>query len=362
MKPKRTRGICAGIIGLVALGAVDTAPLLAEVASDPAGFCKLTFLGNSDTIVSLPFARPAACSGSVLATSGNVIQALGAPNWLPNQFVYAAGVQSNTYYLRFDSGASEGRYYPITANDTNTLTLNLGSDTLAGIAVNDLFSVVPYWTLGSVFPGGKGVFASTSTIIRKTEVLIPNYSGSGINLSASATYYFFTNVTTGAAAWRLVGSSSLNRNDDVLQPNVYLIVRHKVATNTSYTSLGSAILTKIGIPLRVNSTTKQDNTLALARPVLVSLDNSGLISTGAFTPSTSTISRKDELLAFDNTTTNFNKSAAATYYYFNSAWRKVGVSATINVGSSNVFVPGMGFIIRKSTGTTAPLWSNNPTY
>jgi len=296
------------------------------------------------------------------SVADNKVLARGTLNWISNQFVYASGLQSNTYYIRFESGTKEGRYYPITSNDTNNLTLDLGSDTLSGVAQRDLFSIVPYWTLGTVFPNGKGIFASTSTFTHKTEILVPNFSGDGINLSAGATYFFFTNTTTGVAAWRLVGSSSPSRNDDILQPNVYVIVRHKVPTNTIYTSMGGVILSAIATPINVNSINKRDNTLTLTRPIPVSLDDSGLISSGAFTPSTSTFSRKDELYTFDNTTTNFNKSAAGTYYYFNSAWRRVGVASSINVGSSNLFLPGTGFIIRKSPGTIAPLWSNSPPY
>jgi uncharacterized protein (TIGR02597 family) len=334
----------------------------AAVASDPAGFQKLTFLGNSDTIASMPFTRPAAASGTVSSVSENLVTALGAPGWATNQFVYAAGTQSNTYYLRFYSGTNEGRFFPITANTTNTLTLNLGGDSLSGVASNDLFSVVPYWTLGTAFPYGKGVFPSTSIFDIKGEILIPAYTNTGINLSAGATYYFLTNTSTGAAAWRLIGSSSTNRNDDVLQPHVYMIIRNLVATNVTFTSLGGVIMTKISFPLAVNSTDQQDSTVALARPLAVSLDDSGLISSGAFTPTTTIFFLKDQIFCYDDSATNFNKSAFGTYYYMNSGWRKIGLSSSINVGTSNVFAPGTGVTIRKVSGSSSPIWLNTPTY
>ena len=46
--------VCVHIAGITTL---------AEVAGESAGFCKLTSLGNSDTLVSIPFSRPAAASG-----------------------------------------------------------------------------------------------------------------------------------------------------------------------------------------------------------------------------------------------------------------------------------------------------------
>ena len=339
-----------------------TLTVRAEIASEPAGFHKLTLLGNSDTIVSLPFSRPAVAIGTIDVAVSNVVQVQGSPNWTLNQFVYAAGSQSNTYYLRMDSGLLEGRQFLITSNDPGTITLNLNGASLTNVAQGNRFSVVPYWTLGTAFPGGKGVHASTSTLVRNSEILVPNYSGTGVSLGVSATYYFFTNTTTHLAAWRLVGSSSTNRNDDILQPNIYMIIRHKLASNTTYTSLGSVITWKLAIPLRVNSLNKQDNPLALTRPGPVSLNDSGLIESGGFVPSTSSLSRKDELYTFDNTTTNFSKSFSGTYYYFNSGWRKVGTPTTVNFGSSNIFLPGTGFFIRKAAGNTAPVWLNSPNY
>jgi uncharacterized protein (TIGR02597 family) len=337
-------------------------PSLGETASDPAGFYKLTFLGNSDSIVSLPFSRPPASVVVVDSVSGNSVQVLGSPGWTPNQFVYAAGAQSNNYYLRFDSGAKEGAYCPITANGTNSLTLNLGSDTLTGVSFGDRCSVVPYWTFGTVFPNGKGVnIASSALSSHPTDVLIPNYAGNGINLSAAATYYFLSNATT-AAAWRRVTPATTNSNDEILQPNAYLIVRNRLATNTTYVSLGQVMLAKIAVPLRVNPSSKQDNLLAITRPVSVSLNDSGLLASGAITPSTSALSPTDLLITFDNATTNFNKSAAATYFYFNSGWRKVTAPLTINFGTSNIFTPGSGFVVRKASGSTAPVWTHSATY
>jgi uncharacterized protein (TIGR02597 family) len=327
----------------------------AELVSEPAGYYKLTFLGNSDTIVSIPFARPAKASGVVNSVSGNVVQVQGVPNWTSNQFVYAAGVQSNTYYLRFASGAKEGYYYPITGNDTNALTLNLGSDTLSAVTQNDRLSVVPYWTLGTIFPDGRGVFPSPSSLNRPTEVLLPSLNGTGINLSASKIYYF------NAGIWKQIGQGSANKNDDAFPPNTYMIVRHNVATNTTLKAMGAVIVPKIGLPLRTSAATKQDNYVGLARPVPVSLNASGLDSGGAFSVSSSTLNRTDELLVFDNTTTNKNRSASAVYYYLSSGWRRVGTNSTF-VGTNEVFTPGTGVIIRKTTNNITPVWINPASY
>src|SRR5215203_6683741 len=123
--------LCHWLTGFVLVIAL---PLHAEIASDPAGFHKLTLLGNSDTIISLPFSRPTVAIGTIDVAVSNVVQAQRSPNWILNQFVYASGVQSNTYYLRVDSGLLEGRQFLITSNNLSTITLNLNGASLTNVA------------------------------------------------------------------------------------------------------------------------------------------------------------------------------------------------------------------------------------
>jgi uncharacterized protein (TIGR02597 family) len=345
----------------VLLGTAAFSGLRADVASDPAGFYQLTLLGNSDTLVSIPFSRPAAATALVGSISSNVVTVQGLPGWTQNQFVYAASTQTNTYYLRILSGAREGTYFPVVANDTNNVTVSLGGDTLSAVTNGTMVAVVPYWTFATAFPGGHGIFASSSSLIRKTEILIPNYAGVGINLSASASYFLFSTDGTNMA-WRKVGGGTTARNDDVLIPDAYVIVRHNIASNSVYRPMGGAPVSRLATPLLTLTTNKQDNPIALVRPVPVSLNDSGLISSGAFVPSVSALNRADELLVFDNTIVGKNKSAVALYYYL-TTWRKVG-GGTTDFGNDQIFSPGTGVIIRKKSTTNgvASFWVNAPTY
>lgn len=325
-----------------------------NVVSEPSGFCKLTLLGNSDTIVSLPFTRTEVAAGLVETVAGSQIQVKGAPAWVANQFVYAAGVQSNTYYLLIRSGTMAGRSFTITNNTSNTVTLDLNGGSLVGVVSNDLVSIVPCWTLATVFPGSNGIYASPSPLSRSTEILMPDLNGSGINLSVSKIYFFHAGI------WKQVGQGAASRNDDVLPPNAYFIVRHNMAGNTVCTPVGAVVTSMLAIPLKVSAVGRQDNFVALARPAPVSLDGSGLTNGGAFMVSPSALSRRDELLVFDNTVTNKNKSASAIYYYLSSGWRQVG--SALPAGSQEVFTPGSAVIIRKFTNSIAPVWINSPAY
>jgi uncharacterized protein (TIGR02597 family) len=328
-----------------------------NIAAQPAGFCNRTFLGNSDTVFSLPFMRPEATSGLVETNWGNHVQIKGSPAWTVNQFVYAAGVQSNTYCLFIRSGALEGRFYTITNNGAATVTVNSKGDDLAalGLLVGDRVSIIPYWTLGTALPSGNGIHPNTNLLPLNspTEVLMPNSSGTGKNLSASKTFFYWQ------GAWRATDEGNVNKNDEVLLPNSCVIVRHNVPTSTVCSVPGAVITSKVSIPLAVWVSGQQDNFVSLPRPMPVSLDNSGLIGSGAFTSSPSPVSRTDELLVFDATFAAKNKSATATYFYWNGAWRELNNGS--NQGAVQVFTPGTAVIIRKAaSGTPGPVWINPP--
>ena len=104
-------------------------PAQAETTA-PVGFTSTSLRGESDSAISLPFVRTSAFVGSVQSTSGDTITVSGSP-WTANQFVYAAGSQSNRYYALIGpatgANAKEGHTYPIIGNGTNTLTVELGA-------------------------------------------------------------------------------------------------------------------------------------------------------------------------------------------------------------------------------------------
>jgi uncharacterized protein (TIGR02597 family) len=326
-----------------------------QQASEGAGYYQVTLLGNSDTYLSVPYRRPGVSLQMVTSVSGSVITVSGSPNWAANGFVYSPPTQTNTYFVRFVSGAAGGKSYAVIANGANNLTVNLNGDSLASVANGDTIAIESYWTPATLFPNGAGIFASPTLGNRFTEVLIPDTNSAGINLSSSKILFY------NAGSWKQVGQGGISHNDDILAPNSFLVIRHNVNTNSTMTLLGSVVGSSISIPLQVSSTVQQDNAVALTRPVTVSLDASGLISSGAFASSPLPGSRTDELQIFDNTVALKNKSSSAIYYYWSNAWRRVGAGTT-DVGSDGVFVPGSGIVIRKATNNAAATWLNSPTW
>jgi uncharacterized protein (TIGR02597 family) len=125
--------------------------------------------------------------------------------------------------------------------------------------------------------------------------------------------------------------------------------------------MGSVVAANIAVPLQTSTLTARDNYVALPRPITVSLNDSGLINSGAFSASPLPGSRTDELQIFDNTVAQKNKSSSAVYYYWSNAWRRVGAGTT-DVGVDAVFTPGSGVVIRKATNSSASTWVNSPTW
>lgn len=326
-------------------GAVVTA------TSAPVGFVSLPAQANTDVLVSLSFARPSVYSGSVGSVIGAVITASGSPAWTTNSWARSLPGQPDTYYVQFKSGSAAGRCYTVVSNTAQTVTVDWNGETPAAAAA-DKFVIIPYWTLGTLYPAAEAATAftaSSSESSRGTEILIPRSASTGINLAASATYYFLS------GAWRKSGDSPSTSYDwTIVAPDSYLIQRNKgSATSVSVygrvpSGVVSAVLNTQG------GAAPQDNAVALSFPTTVTLDGSNLQGSGAFRASTSPLLHTDELYVFDNTATGINKAAAAVYYYYNSGWRKVGAPVTTDFGTTAVFAPGTGVMIRKGgTGGSA---------
>jgi uncharacterized protein (TIGR02597 family) len=196
------------------------------------------------------------------------------------------------------------------------------------------------------------VNSSPSPGNRRTEVIVTDSSSGG---GTSKIYYYNSGV------WKLVGQGNIDHGYDTIEQNLCFIVRQNVGTTTTATFIGSVLTAKLAIPLTTSTTASVDNYVGLSRPALVSLADSQLFSSGAFAASPLPGSHTDELLTFDNSVAQRNKSASAVYYFWNNAWRRVGAGSA-DVGSTPIFVPGTGVIIRKATNAVAPVWINSPNY
>ncbi|KAB2637827.1 MAG: TIGR02597 family protein [Verrucomicrobia bacterium] len=330
----------------------------------PVGYVTQTILQNSDTYVGLPLHQAVAYADAASAVTGSVVTITSATPLTASQF-------AGTYYLKFTSGTALGMWFPVTANTTTTITLNLNGATLSA-AAPDTFEVIPFWTLKTLFDPtvsttdptttANAIVASTSTLAggRRTQLLVPDLVTAGTNLSAASVYYAHSGL------WKQPGQGNTDFGNTQLWPDTYFILRHPstVTSNTAYTISGSVDMAAFNVNLATQAATAQDVAVALPRPVDVTLNQLNLGGTTAFMNSTSTLAggRRDQLLVFDNTVTAQNKSSAAIYYYHAGLWKQPGQGNT-DFGT-NTIKAGTGFIIRKyqsGTGATS-LWNHTSPY
>jgi uncharacterized protein (TIGR02597 family) len=354
---------------VIALPSLVCLPAFSQtsVPTDPVGFTKVSCLANSDTFVSIPFTRPAEYVGAIASAAGSTITVSGNP-WTGNQFVYAAGTQPKHYYALIGAGTSntkQGHTYLVTANGTNTLTVDVSQDDLAGIPANAQLLVIRYWTPATVFPASDANISFTPTTSSgsyKTQLRIPNYGAAGINLPYSPVYFFSDNVdgTSSNVGWRVVGDNITDHSDDPLLPDGHIVVRNQNgAPSLPFTALGSVLTKKLSVPLITSASQAQDNPVSMIRPFGMTLNAVGL------NPGDGSFVANDQLLLFDNTQVGFDKAPSAIYSYnvngTNSAgWRLSGDAVTDH--GNDVVPDGSAMVVRKAAQAGAPtaFWTNAP--
>jgi uncharacterized protein (TIGR02597 family) len=338
------------------------------LASDPVGLTTISCLSNSDTLISPPFTRPPEFTGSIQSISGNVITVSGTPVWTNNQFIYAGGTQPKHYYALIGPSSTadpkEGHTYAVTANGSNTLTVDVTHDSLTGIPADTQMLVIPYWTLATIFPASDqnvSFTPTTSTAAYKTQVRLPDYTATGINLPYSPVYFFSNNVdgTSSNVGWRVVGNDTTDHGDDPLPPDRYFVVRNaNNAPTLPLISLGGLLTKKLTVPLMTTTGSPQDNPVSILRPLNVALDATGL------GPADGSFVANDQLLLFENSTVAFDKAPNAIYSYNTAVgntggWRLSGDTSTDH--GNDVIAKGTGLVIRKvaTAGGQTAFWTNS---
>ncbi len=343
------------------------------VSTDPVGAVVITFLGGSDTLMSLPLHRPVSLEATVSGVSGNIVGLnLAGATLTANQFVYQ-GSGTNTYYAQFITGNREGMYYTVTANDVNgNLSLNLNGDTgfSGNVAIGDSVQIIPYWTLNTLFPSGAGLHTGANLNLNtQSNILVPPTATAGTNLPAGSIYFYDTAAPFGPG-WRLSSDATPSHHypDVIVSPDSSIIVRNPVSSaNTTLTLVGSVPMSAQTVVLNtLAANTKQDNVVALPVPVSVTFGASGL---GSVLTHATNLNPLDTVLLFDPTVALQNKPSTGTYFYYNggafgaAGWRKVGDTTTVR-DNDVLMSPGTAFVVRLGARAqpTTLLWNYLPSY
>jgi uncharacterized protein (TIGR02597 family) len=317
------------------------------------GFVRFTAPAYTDTPVSPAFGRPAVWVGAVSSVESNRFRLSAATGWTDGQFVMG-GAQTNTYYVRLLSGDNRGHYFTIAGNDSSSLLLdNAGIDLTASVHTGDRFEIAPYWTLGTFYPASQANLSfipSPSPLARQTEVSFYDPAGIGAPRSTTQSFYYYN------GAWRKLGQPETDSYDNVvLLPDAYFLHRNK-GTATSLVENGRVFGGAVASFVAGQPTGAQDNFAAIAYPLPVTLRQTGLVASGAFSSSPSEAEITDKLLVFKPDQIGYNHIVAATYYYANGGWRKQGAPSDVDY-SDTATVPGAhGFVIRKALASSTQPW------
>lgn len=324
-----------------------------NATTNPVGAITVDLPRGSDTIMSVPLAKADSFRGAVTSRSGFTITVNPSPAW--------GSFTSVPHYVQAIDGTQAGVLFDVASNTADTITLVDNGLAPTGLDAGTNFKVVEYWTLGTLFPASDANVsftpsANTLGLTRRTQINFPNVAETGINRASSATYFF-----TGSS-WRSTAAAGVDANNTPILPDSFIVVRNPTtaADGLKLTVTGSVNFDPISIPLDTTAGAPNDNFVSMSRPVDVTLNDLGLISSGAFTPSTSVLGlgRKDQLLVFNNASIGINKASSATFFYYSGTWRNTA-SAGVDAGTTTI-PAGAGIIIRKSSGTSASstFWKN----
>lgn len=332
-----------------------------DVYSPVVGFVRFDCLPASDTIVSVPFHPTPRWSGALSAVPGD--QGSGVMRlYLKNNPNFASGELTATphyLYLR-DNSATEGRHYLITAHESNSVDVTVPPGELTGLAIDSLVSVIPGWTLATLFPPASQTtfHASTGNLAstRKSELLFFDRTTAGSNLAPNRTFFVTAN------AWVEAGAFA-NAGNVLIEPGQAFIVRHPAGVaQTAFVPSQQVYGGAYAVSLPYSTETARDTMLALPRPVPLTLNQLDL--GGAFEESATTAEndRRDELIVYHNATAALNKLPSAIYFRTGGNW--VSAPAGSPAGTTSI-EPSAGLVIRKARAGAAgaPLvWINQPVY
>lgn len=344
-----------------------------DASSPVVGFLRYDCPANSDTRVSVPFHPSPRWAGKLSAVpapqSSSIVRLTlsGTPAFAPGELT-----TSPHFLLCRDPAGPEGRHFAITAHTSSSVDVKATLAELSGLGpnglgLNGLVSVIPAWTIETLFPPTTQTTFHPSTgnlaTGRGSELLLFDEVTAGSSIAPSRRLF----VTT--SGWFEAGSGYPAAGEIIIAPGQSFIIRHPSdVAATRFVALSQVYGGVVKLPVRVTQGKRQDTVIALPRPLpqtLAELDFGPVfVESIDLTPG----GRRDELHLFDNGapppgSSGQNKSSAAVYFRHAGAWVREAAPSFPNADAV-VIEPATGLLIRKAPGAdNVPLfWSNAPLY
>jgi uncharacterized protein (TIGR02597 family) len=341
---------------ILATAATGLAHGAATAYTTPVGYVSVAIPASGDSTIGQPLHRSPLFTGASIGINGDVIS-VAPGSFTVNQLAYAKPVQTNTYYALVTSGPLAGRYYEISSNGTDSVTIVPESSTLQaqGFTAATTFSVIPYWTLNTLFPAGSGVGVTTADIFSPVSLVQFRSLAIGKDRAASSTYFYYNGTEEAGTGW--YNNDDLGagiQNDLVIDPSLMATVRNLQPIPKTATISGTVPSVVVKTPLITGGSTN-DNYLNPQLPIDLTLAGSGISS--VITPATDIFSPVDTVFVYNDSVSSFDKAAFRTFFYYvgteeaGTGWYDNDDLGAGLQNNSPVLKAGRAFVIRKAAGT-----------
>ncbi len=316
LAPKFSRTLLALGLTVLCSQSIHAASLISE----PVGCVRVAIPApatgeSSRKVLGVPFNRASLYRATIVSASGTTLKC-GSLGWQSGQFVQP------THFLKMRSGTNQGRYFRITANTVDSVTL---SATGVTFVAKDSFEIFPAQTLGSLL-GTTAATVPLRTGATEAEADLVRLRGG----TAWATYFF------NGTQWKTAGSDA-SQNDTVIQPEQGVLL---VCGGTSAVNVN--LLGNISVTQEISAIPGTGEALVSNRfPLPSTLNTLGLQSLAGWTKGV-TASLADNVM-------KWNGSSWDIYYHTGAQWQMVGSTTT----QDNALIGGgESLLIHRKDGAT----------
>lgn len=333
----------------VCLAAVQSPVHAERLASPTVGFLKQSTAAKADSLCGLPLHRTPTWAGAVSEVSINTLSIEAT--------LEANVLVSTSHYLHVTSGALQGHCFPVSSHTTDTVTVspNGGADLATqGVLTGDQIQIIAHWTLGTLFPGGEGVVASSNVFSPQSTVWLYDLSRIGTGLVPSYSYLYHDG-TQGPAGWYSASDPGDGlKNDVVVSQETFFVIRHVTDEIPELVISGQVPSSEIGTSVgRFADDTAQDNLIVNPYPLSFTLGSSNLVESGAMEKSSNVFSPTDTLWVF-GAPTGYGTVPVKAYMYHDGAQGPEGWYDVSDPGAGLIngvsISGGAPMILRKRTG------------
>ncbi len=325
------------------------------------GFQTVPCPGGADTITSVPFHRTPSEPHATLEASPSIngsnatLSVADSPNYPAEAFTTEA------HFLKFLTGPSAGSIFPVDSHTASEITIDRGTDPLAGVEDGDTFAVIPYWTLATLFPvASQSAFHISPGVLlpdRRSELLLFDSTSDGIELAPDQIYF----PTPGG--WKQADKGFPDAGDTLLPPHLPFVIRHQVGADaTTFYPMQTLDAGPSAAGLRERADGPQDNAVSLTRPLAVKLKDLDLGSAFADSASTDPADRADQLFLYESLAGAADNDPALVYFRVGGTWHRDDGNS-YPIANDEEIPAASGMLLRKAPGSDiVRRWLNLPRY